>query len=57
MEDYNKYYLKLYNWLADIPQSEIDKLVIRQFEANETFIHKDHLFTHILLFLTASAMS
>lgn len=51
MEDYNKYYLKLYNWLADIPQSEIDKLVIRQFEANETFIHKDYLFTHVLIVL------
>ena len=51
MKDSNKYYLKLYNWLADIPQSVINRLVIRQFEANETFIYKNQLFSHVLIIL------
>ena len=51
MEDFNKYYLKLYNWLADIPKPVINKLVIRQFEANETFIYKNQAFNHVLIIL------
>lgn len=51
MEDLNKYYPKLYSWLTDIPQSEIDKLVIRQFESGETLTCKDRLFKHIYIVL------
>lgn len=51
MEDLNKYYPKLTSWLADIPSSEINKLVIRQFEASETLIYKGHLFNYIFIVL------
>ena len=51
MENFNKYYLRLSTWLADIPESDINKLVIRRFEANETFIHKNQLFHHVLIIL------
>lgn len=51
MEDLNKYYPKLYHWLADIPKSEIDKLVIRKFEAGETLAQKDHFFHYIFIIL------
>lgn len=51
MENFNKYYLRLSTWLADIPESDINKLVIRRFEANETFIQKNQLFHHVLIIL------
>ena len=51
MENFNKYYLRLSTWLSDIPESDINKLVIRRFEANETFIHKNQLFHHVLIIL------
>lgn len=51
MEDLNKYYPKLTSWLADIPSSEINKLVIRRFEASETLIYKGHLFNYIFIVL------
>ena len=51
MKDSNKYYLRLYNWLAGIPEPVTNKLVIRQFEANETFIYKNQLFSHVLIVL------
>lgn len=51
MEDFNQYYPKLYHWLSDMPVSELKKLVIRQFEENETLIYKGRLFNHILIVL------
>lgn len=51
MEHSDKYYPMLYHWFANIPKSEIDKLVIRQFEANETLVRKDQPFSHILIVL------
>lgn len=51
MEDFNKYYLRLCNWFSDIPESTINQLVIRRFEANETFICKNQIFNHVLIIL------
>ncbi len=51
MENTNPYYPKLYDWLAGIPTSEIDKLVIRQFEAGETLVYKNRLFEYVFIVL------
>lgn len=51
LENTNIYYPKLYSWLAGIPVSEIDKLVIRQFEAGEMIIYKNHLFKYVSIVL------
>lgn len=51
LEDFNKYYFMLSNWFPDIPESTISQLVIRQFEANETFIYKNQMFHHVLIVL------
>ena len=51
MEDFDKYYLRLHNWLADIPESTVSRLVIREFEVNETIIYKNQIFQHVLIIL------
>lgn len=51
LENTDTYYSKLYTWLAGIPTSEIDKLVIRQFEAGEMLVYKNHLFENIFIVL------
>lgn len=51
MKDFTQYNSKLYHWFPQIPKSEINQIVIRQFEANETFIHKTDIFNHIFLIL------
>lgn len=51
MENMNAYYPKLYSWLAGIPVSEIDKLVIRQFEVGEMLVYKNHLFDYVSIVL------
>lgn len=51
LENKDTYYPKLYSWLAGIPTSEIDKLVIRQFEAGEMLVYKNHLFEYIFIVL------
>lgn len=51
MDDFHKYYLRLSGWFPDIPASAVSQLVIRQFEANETFICKNQIFHHVLIIL------
>ena len=51
MENLNKYYLRLCGWFPDIPEAIVSQLVIRQFEANETFIYKNQIFNHVLIIL------
>lgn len=51
MKDLNMYYPKLYSLFAQIPKPEIDKLIIRQFEAGEALAFKGHLFQHVFIVL------
>lgn len=51
MKDLNMYYPRLYSLFAQIPKPEIDKLVIRQFEAGEDLAFKGHLFQHVFIVL------
>ncbi|MDO4337205.1 MAG: Crp/Fnr family transcriptional regulator [Eubacteriales bacterium] len=51
MQDLNTYYSRLYNWLAEIPRAETDKLVIRKFEAGEALALKGQLYQHVFIVL------
>lgn len=51
MDSFEKYYPKISSWFADIPESELNKLLIRQFEAGEIFVVKDCFFQNIFIIL------
>lgn len=51
LDSFEKYYPRLSGWFADIPESELSRLLIRQFEAGETFIVKNRLFQNIYIIL------
>lgn len=51
MGNFDQYYPKLSSWFVDIPKSKINKLLIRQFEAGEFLVVKDHLFKDIYIIL------
>lgn len=51
MDNLNMYYPRLYSMFAQIPQSEIDKLVIRQFGSGEALAFKGRIFQHIFIVL------
>lgn len=51
MGDWDTYYPQLYHWFAAIPKAEIDKLVIRKFEADEALAFKGSFFKNIFIIL------
>lgn len=51
MQNFNTYYSQIQHWFADIPNIEIDKLVIREFEAGEVLALKGQLFQNIYIVL------
>ncbi len=51
MEAAEKYYSKLYQWFADIPKREIDKILIREIEQDSIFVMKDRVFQNIYIVL------
>lgn len=51
MNDLNMYYPRLRSLFPQIPDQELDKLVIRQFEEGEALAFKDHLFQNIYIVL------
>lgn len=51
MKDLNMYYPQIYSWFAEIPKTEADKLLIRQFEAGESLALKGRVFQNIFIVL------
>ncbi len=51
MDNLNNYYPRLSGWFTEIPYQEISKLLIRQFEAGEKLVQKDHLFQNLYIVL------
>lgn len=51
MELLNKYYSKLYHWFADIPYAEVNKILIRSFDADDRFILKGRPFENVYIIL------
>lgn len=51
MDNFENYYPRLSSWFADVPNQEINKLLIRQFEAGEILVMKDHLFQNLYIVL------
>lgn len=51
MEYFEKYLPLLSGWFTDIPKREINNLLIRQFEAGEQLVYRDHAFQNIYIIL------
>lgn len=50
-DSFDKYYPRLSSWFADIPKPEVNKLLIRQFEAGELLVIKDRPFQNLYIIL------
>lgn len=51
MGHFDSFYPRLSRWFSDIPEQEIRKLLIRQFEVGELLVTKDHVFMHLYIIL------
>jgi len=48
---FDEYYPRLRSWFSNIPDAETGRFLIRQFEAGDVFVEKNHLFQHLYIVL------
>lgn len=51
MDCFDQYYLRLGGWFTDVPEGEINKLLIRQFGAGEMLVEKNRVFQKLYIIL------